>query len=93
MVVIHKLYFPFGFFGDVDEVYYKTGELKGKGNIIDGFPYGEWVFFDRNGNKIVQGSYSTNSKKEKKWKYFDSKGNLLYEVVFENGIPIDTLKK
>ena len=89
IVYIYDTPFFFGFFGDTDEVIYETVELKGKGNLIDHFPYGQWTYHYRNGNKKEEGVFNDNSRKDGEWQTWDSLGNFSGVELYNNGKKIN----
>ena len=69
--------------GDLVQVtsYYDTGEIKEQGFYKDKKLAGEWVLFDKEGNKVVVAQYK-NGQKVGKWFFWDKE--VLKEVNYKN---------
>lgn len=65
---------------------YQNGYLLAQGGIIDdeGLYQGDWKYYYLNGNVKSKGSY-TDGKKNKKWTFFYTNGEIEQEGFFNNG--------
>lgn len=86
--------FAFGFHGDIDIQYYDkfNQKIKSRGNLIDGFEYGFWEYYDINGNITSSGEYNKNCRKNNIWKFY-SNGKLIYTINYRNGVKLDSLPR
>jgi antitoxin component YwqK of YwqJK toxin-antitoxin module len=63
--------------------YYESGELEKIIEYVDGLPEGLFVWFEKDGNKLQEGSYHAGVENDE-WKFYD-KGKILYEGKYANG--------
>lgn len=74
-------------------VYHENGKIKTKEIYIDNKLNGEYIEFYENGNVKEQGVKKSYDKTGT-WKYFDSKGNLIEEEIYDEiGLLIKKEKK
>lgn len=66
------------------EVYYKTGEVKARGNYKNNLKEGTWTYYFKNGNVEQSGTYS-NGRYSGVWKWYYSSGELWKEEEYYNG--------
>lgn len=62
--------------------YHPTGELKGKGEYLNGKRIGEWVFYHPNGKLEQKGKYDKKGRAQGEWKWYYESGNILREETF-----------
>lgn len=67
------------------EEFYTTGELRAKGNYIDGARVGKWEFYHINGKIEQKGKYKAGGKPHGTWYWYYEDGSLLREETFING--------
>jgi antitoxin component YwqK of YwqJK toxin-antitoxin module len=74
--------------------YSKSGVVVSKGTIADGMLYkGKWTGFYENGNKNYTGSYDNQGKKDGTWTFWNEKGEIVSEQIFQNGTLLSTKSK
>jgi antitoxin component YwqK of YwqJK toxin-antitoxin module len=62
--------------------FYKTGQIKKVGNLLNGNRNGPYNAYSESGNLMAQGSYKDNIK-DSLWFLYDFKGNILSEVYYK----------
>ncbi len=70
-------------------VYYENGQLQTKLFFKDGIKQGKLLNYHDNGQVAIKGEdVNGNGIIE----YFDSQGNLVWKINFDNAVPLDTLE-
>lgn len=67
--------------------YYKSGQLKAKGQYNDDLKVGEWIYYFENGEVEQRGSYNDNGEAEGLWRWYYSNGQLRRQEFLKNGKP------
>ena len=75
-----------GNFHGVRNVYWENGMLKETNSFSNGILVGKSNYFFPNGKLRKKIEFDSNGKKNGVWEEYDSKGKLIEEIVFENGI-------
>lgn len=70
--------------GDQLTNYYEDGSLRAQGKIRYEKMEGKWIF-NRKGGQLWQIAHFHDDVKNGEWVRYDSKGEIAYHVVFENG--------
>ena len=65
--------------------YYPTGEVRAKGEYLDGARYKDWKFFFKDEQVEQTGRYVKGGKPHGVWKWYYDDGSLLREEEFRNG--------
>ena len=65
--------------------YFKSGRTKAKSQHKNGKLDGSYTFFFENGNTEIKGQYK-NDKEDGEWTFYDPKGDIMYVLVFVDGI-------
>ena len=67
-----------------EHFYRENGELKFKGEYLDGTPKGEHIWYYPNGRKQLVGHYSMG-KRDGTWKRYERDGRLVLTIRYEEG--------
>lgn len=71
---------------DVWKHFYKqSGELKYKGEYLDGTPKGKHVWFYPNGRKMLEGKFKMGVK-DGPWKRYNKKGRVVLTIRYDKGV-------
>jgi antitoxin component YwqK of YwqJK toxin-antitoxin module len=75
------------------EIKYPNGKLWQTGFLeYDKFgntrEYGNWTFYYENGQKLSSGQFR-HGLKHGQWVYWTPDGEMMYEVTYMNGVPVD----
>ncbi|MGM0582847.1 MAG: hypothetical protein ACQES1_10905 [Bacteroidota bacterium] len=68
------------------EEYYKTGQLKAKGQYSDGIKVGEWNYYFPNGEVEQRGEYNENGEAVGLWRWYYSNGQLRRQEYYNNNV-------
>jgi len=71
--------------------YHPNGELKSKGEYVNGKRIGDWVFYHPNGKTEQLGKYDKRGRAQGPWKWFYESGNLLREENYRNDLQDGTM--
>ncbi|MCW3103549.1 MAG: hypothetical protein JWO09_1989 [Bacteroidetes bacterium] len=66
--------------------YHPNGQIKSKGEYLNGKRIGEWVFYHPNGKVEQKGKYDKKGKAQGTWKWYYESGNLLREENYRNDL-------
>lgn len=66
--------------------YHPNGELKSKGEYLNGKRIGEWIFYYSNGKVEQKGKYDKKGKAQGTWKWYYENGNLWREENYRNNL-------
>lgn len=72
--------------------YYPDGQMESEGNFEDNKPDGEWVSYYLNGNKKSEGSYRAGEQ-DGIWTFYDESGEIVNQVIYQDGKFIDLEKR
>jgi uncharacterized protein len=66
--------------------YHPNGQIKSKGEYLNGKRVGEWVFYYANGKIEQKGKYDKRGKAQGPWKWYYESGNLWREENYRNDL-------
>lgn len=66
--------------------YHPNGQIKSKGEYLNGKRILEWVFYHPNGKIEQKGKYDKKGKAQGPWKWYYESGNLLREENYRNDL-------
>jgi uncharacterized protein len=66
--------------------YHPNGQLKSKGEYVNGKRIGDWEFYHPNGKAEQRGKYDKKGRAQGPWKWFYESGNLLREETYLNDL-------
>src|SRR6218665_332316 len=66
--------------------YHPGGQIKSKGEYLNGKRIGDWVFYYPNGKVEQKGKYDKKGKAQGPWKWYYESGNLLREETYRNDL-------
>lgn len=68
--------------------YYENGKTNSQGKYKDGVQIGNWVYYNKYGEKTEEMFYDEKGKKTGLYKQYDIDGILFNEIDYKNGNPI-----
>jgi uncharacterized protein len=66
--------------------YHPNGQVKSKGDYLNGKRIGEWIFYYPNGKVEQKGKYDKKGKAQGPWKWYYESGNLWREENYRNDL-------
>lgn len=66
--------------------YHPNGQVKSKGEYLNGKRIGDWVFYYSNGKLEQKGKYDKKGKAQGPWKWYYESGNLWREENYRNDL-------
>lgn len=66
--------------------YHPNGQIKSKGEYLNGRRIGEWIFYYSNGKLEQKGKYDRKGKAQGPWKWYYESGNLWREENYRNDL-------
>ncbi len=71
--------------------YHPNGQIKSKGEYLNGRRIGEWIFYYANGKVEQKGKYDKKGKAQGPWKWYYETGNLWREETYRNDLQDGTM--
>ncbi|MEQ8907784.1 MAG: hypothetical protein RIC95_01205 [Vicingaceae bacterium] len=82
-----------GLYQGLWETYYLNGQLKSKGEYLDGKKYGKWSYYFQNGTLEQEGFYDKNGEFTGTWKWYYDDSKLLRTEEFRRGLEDGILEE
>jgi antitoxin component YwqK of YwqJK toxin-antitoxin module len=81
-----NVFFEYDIIKEPTKVYYENGKLKEIGLVSEGKRVGKWIYYSKNGIKLVECCFNDLGQKHGKWLIWDINSQLRAQMLYKNGI-------